>query len=151
MGKQKDLTQYEKGQIDALSEQGVSYSEIARRIGRNKSTISKYFTKSRSINGKKQSGRKEILDQRTKRRIFKLATTESMSCQGIASCLSMDASRWTVLRCLKKNKNVTYAKMKSRPLLKEKYLHKRLDFAKQSIDYGRKWETVLFSDEKNSI
>ena len=63
MGKQKDLIQYEKGQIDALSEQGVSYSEIARRIGRNKSTISKYFTKSRYINGKKQSGRKEILDQ----------------------------------------------------------------------------------------
>jgi len=43
------------------------------------------------------------------------------------------------------------AKMKSRPLLKEKYLHKRLDFAKQGMDYGRKWETVLFSDEKNSI
>ena len=69
MGKQSDLSDYEKDQLDALHAAGSNYSEIARRLGRSRSTISKYFNQRRSIRGKHASGRKEILDMRTKRRV----------------------------------------------------------------------------------
>ena len=45
MGQQSDLSDYEKGQIDALHAAGSNYSEIARRLGRN----IRYENKKKSI------------------------------------------------------------------------------------------------------
>jgi len=148
MGKEKDLTDYEKGQIDALNEQGLNKSEIGRRVNRNRTTISKYLNANRSSRGKKASGRKEKFDCRTKRRIFKLVTTEGMSCNSVKNCMGLKETRWTVLRCLHANGNVKYASMKKCPLLKPVHITKRLDFARKFMDFGNKWATVLFSDEK---
>ena len=51
-----DLSDYEKGQIDSLHAAGSNYSEIARRLGRSRSTISKYCNQRRLIRGKHASG-----------------------------------------------------------------------------------------------
>ena len=59
MDKQSNL-KTEKCKIGTLTEQGVTYSEIAKRLGRSRPTISKYFNKIHFIRAKRASGRKKI-------------------------------------------------------------------------------------------
>jgi len=148
MGKGKDLSAYEKGKIDALHEQGLNNTDIAKIVLRSRSSISRYLNQRSSITGKKASGRKESFTSRTRRSIFNLATSGSMSSNAIVRHLGLKESKWTVQRCLNRNGNARYSKMKQRPLLKSVHINKRLDFARKYMDFGKKWQTVLFSDEK---
>ena len=38
--------------------------------------------------------------------------------------------------------------MNTKPMMKTVHIRKRLNFTRQCMDYGSKWETILFSDEK---
>ena len=62
--KKNDLTEREKGQIKAYYDQGLNFAEIGRKIGRNRTTISKFLRKKYSENGRQNCGRKEKLTER---------------------------------------------------------------------------------------
>lgn len=49
---------------------------------------------------------------------------------------------------LGQNFNVNWVQRKKKPSLKPHHKERRLVFAKAHIDWGEKWKTVLFSDEK---
>ena len=57
MGKSNDPTIEERAKIDVLTKNGSSNNQIANKIHRHKSCISRYINKKTSIQGKSASGK----------------------------------------------------------------------------------------------
>ena len=53
MPKGKKLSQFEKGQVIALSKEGLSHREIAKKLGRSRASIDNFFKRSYQIQLKK--------------------------------------------------------------------------------------------------
>uniref|UniRef100_A0A915E1A3 Tc3 transposase DNA binding domain-containing protein n=1 Tax=Ditylenchus dipsaci TaxID=166011 RepID=A0A915E1A3_9BILA len=64
------LTKYEKGQIDALRAEDISYREIERRLNRSEHVIRHYCTDPDAYNiNRHNAGRHPVLSQKDKRQI----------------------------------------------------------------------------------
>ena len=144
----KDLSMFEKGQITAYKDMKLSHSEIAKRIKRDKSTVTKYLLKKNKKNLKKYSGRKSKLDDRQKRHIFKLVTNNRMTCRQVKGTLGLPVSCRTIERSLHDNTNANYEKMIKMVQLKQVHIDARLQWARIHQSWSYEWRKVLFSDEK---
>lgn len=153
----KKLKIEEKASILAWAKEGISATEIAARLGRHKSSVTRLIARAEtlevdSIPARQQgSGRPrkvtptilEIL----KRQITKYPAMTAMDLKESLPELS-ELSERTIQHALAK-----YLKMPSRiaaqkPLLTPKMKKKRLNFAKKYKDWTpQQWATVMFSDE----
>ena len=61
----------------------LSKTEIAKRLKRDRSRISKFLNSNRNPNGRIGTGRKPKLSPRQKREIFRLATNSNMTANEI--------------------------------------------------------------------
>lgn len=148
MGKGCDLSDREKGNIEAWYDGGLSFTEIGKRLKRDRTTVAKFVKNQRSPTGRTKTGRKTVLTCRDRRNIFRLATQENMSSAKIKSTMAIPASRRTILRALNQNCNVKYAKYKKKPQLSESHKKDRRSWAKNVQTWDNKWMQVIFSDEK---
>ena len=69
--KSRYFTEYEKGQIILMKNEGKGVRQISRELNRNPASISRYLNDISINKIKKNSGRKEILKPIEKRRIFR--------------------------------------------------------------------------------
>jgi transposase len=148
MGKGEDLSDYERGKIDAMIDLGLSYVEICRKLDRSASTISKYARKSDKTSLKHNSGRVSGVSDRLKRRIFHLATKKTMSTREIMLALPEKLSQSTVARVLKDNYNAKYVKFKCCPPLLPRHIKQRLTWSEKVQTWTHEWDHIIFSDEK---
>jgi transposase len=144
----KDLSQFEKGQIEAYKDMNLSNFDIAKKLNRDKSTVTKYLQKTNKKSLKQNSGRKSKLDDRQKRHIFKLATKDRMSCRQLKGTLDLPVSCRTVQRSLHANRNANYEKMMRTIQLKKVHIDARLQWARIHKSWTYEWKKVLFTDEK---
>lgn len=148
MGKGKTLTEKEKGYIVASIENGVSMRKTALQIGRSVTVVSNYLKDKKGYGTKKSPGRTPKITYRDKRAIFNLATRNKMCSRQIRDHLELPVKARRVRQVLHENVNAAWVERKGKPSLKAHHRERRLVFAKAHIDWGEKWKTVLFSDEK---
>lgn len=142
------LTDYEKGQIDALRKNKLSYREIAKKIHRSTAVVGNYLQDPLKYGTRKRSGRKPLLSPREKRHIIKTASNKQVSSSQIVDQLCLKVSRWTVNRTLRDSGNLQYQKKKSSPALTKEHKAKRLEWARQHMTWKSEWNKVVWSDEK---
>ena len=148
MGRTKDLSDNEKTRIEAYAELGHTVTAIATRLGRHKSTISRFLHPGVNQRCRSNSGRKPVLTIRDRRRIIQLATHDQMSSSRIRTTLGVPVHRSTVYRVLSSDKNVRYAKRKLMPRLQPKHIVARREFSHRYQTWDNEWKNIVFSDEK---
>lgn len=97
----------EKDKLKIVEElaQGKSMYEVAKKIKKPYSTVKSFYQtykKRGSIINKKQTGRKKIVNQRTKRRIkTEIKKNRSISLSELKNTLNINASTTTIYRTIK--------------------------------------------------
>jgi hypothetical protein len=148
MGRNKRLNEFEKGQINAYHMQGLSNRKIGKLINRCDYVIRKYL-KNPDNYGNNYSGRRpQAMDSRTKRQVFRDFANTGESINKIRARNQVKASKTTVWRQLKDNRNFEYRKRKVRPRLTPVHIECRLQWAKNHFSWSNEWRRVIFSDEK---
>lgn len=142
MSRRAMLNEYEKGQIDALRVENLSFRAIARRIGRSDFVVRHYCLDPENYGKTKVSGRPKSLSAREERRIAKIASNSSKSCSSIREEVNLNVSNSTILRSIKRNPHLVRAKMMPAPRLKEQHKLARLQFAKNNMN--TQWNLVNF-------
>lgn len=140
MGRKSKLSAYEKGKIDALRAQGVSFREIARQLGRSDHVVRNYCSNPQQYGSKSSPGRPKKLSPRQKRDIIRLASNSTKSITQIRHESGVSASKSTILRVLHNDPHIVRAKMMPVPLLKDRHKVARLEFARENMN--RAWNLV---------
>lgn len=144
MPKGTRLSDYEKGQIRALSDSGSSVSEISRQIGRSRTVITNFLADSLNYGTQKSTGRPPALTPRAKRRILSVASNSTIGVRQIKKNLELDASKDTIHRVLKASPNIQRCRMATRPKITDADKVNRLAFARQHMTWTDKWKKVIF-------
>lgn len=122
--------------------------KTALQFGRSVTVVSNYLKDKKGYGTKKSPGRTPKITYRDKRTIFNLATRNKMCSRQIRDHLELPVKARRVRQVLHENVNAAWVERKGKPSLKAHHRERRLVFAKAHIDWGEKWKTVLFSDEK---
>ena len=83
MPRGQHLSEYERGQIIAYRDQGMNATDIGKKIGRDRTTISKFLKDPEDYGQRKRPGRPQTLDKRAVRRILRAASTGQQSANQI--------------------------------------------------------------------
>lgn len=140
MPKGKNLTEYEKGQIQAFHQSGISNREIARKSKRSHDVVNKYLKNPAAYGSKKRSGRPKKVTPRQQRRIINTASNSTITINKIRREQDLNVSKSTVSRILNSSPHIVRSKMNVAPRLKPHHITNRLEFARSQMD--RNWETV---------
>lgn len=147
MGKGKRLSLLEQGKITALLEEGVKIEEICNRLGRSRTVIDNFRKNPESYNNKNPGGRPKVTSERDNRAIKRaVRANRSSSVAKIKLYAGVKASVSTVRRRIKST--FTRKKRLGYPRLTKGHKDARLEFAREHMTWDRKWNRVLFSDEK---
>jgi transposase len=97
------LTVSEQKDILRLSKKKMSHRDIAKKIRRSKTVVTNFLRDPDNYGTKKPTGRKPKLDNRSKRLVIRTASNKAITCSKIIKDLSLNVSRWTVNRVIKKS------------------------------------------------
>lgn len=143
MPKGTELTEFEKGQIQALHDQKIIITDIANQVGRSRRVIANYLKNPAGYGLKKHKrGRKSKLTNRQKNRIIQTASNSTKSTKEIKEELDLHVHRETVRRIIKNSPHIIRAKMLPAPALKPEHIEKRLTFARNNM--GTIWRHVSY-------
>ena len=148
MGHGKQLSEYEKGQIDILKSQNASSREIARQINRSDFVVNNYLKNKVTYGTNKSTGRPKSLTQHARRRLIRSATNKSLSATRLRDMLDLSACVRTIQRCLCKAEHLVRRKIRRKPVLNKRHIAARLSFAKKYALDPTIWTRIIFSDEK---
>ena len=148
MGRGKSLTEFEIGQILAYSSEGRSGRWIGNRINRSKSVVNEFLSDPDQYGTAQRSGCPKVLSDRDGRHILRLITNENKSCSSAQRELELPCHRTTAYRYARRAEHVEFKKANHKPPLTAEHRKARLNFAKDHIDFGDEWLSVMFSDEK---
>lgn len=112
MGKEKKLSEKEKGKIDVLISLKWSLRKIAAEIGRSKTAVHQYICPKESPDPKVVMGRPKLLGERTTKKILQLVRNKSTSCKKVKHHLGLDASKETIYRAIVSPKTLKFKKSK---------------------------------------
>jgi transposase len=144
----REITDEDRGQMNALFQAGFSKRDIARRVGRDEKTVRRHLAQPDPTKRKKRPGRPRKITDRDARHVFRLAIVKKMSCNKIAAALETKPSKSTVVRALRNHEFAKYSKRKPAPALKPHHRLARLTFAAKHRNKRFFWRRVLFTDEK---
>jgi predicted transcriptional regulator len=148
MGRAKHISDYERGKIDALRNEGLDERTIAENIKRSKTLVHNYLSSKGKQRVKETRGRKKVIDQRARRAISRLASNSTMTAGKIKDELSLVASVRTIRRELRSIPTLERRKLRRKPKLTQAHKEARLNFAKRCIETRINWDDVVWSDEK---
>lgn len=118
MGKSKNLSEREKGKIDAYLSLKLTQTEIAQRIRRSRKCVQTYVKQMEQY-GKNYRGSSKKMSKRETSMLIKTAQKSKLSCSELKRDLNLSVSRWTIARQLKR------ASMKWKKLIKQPFLTKK--------------------------
>lgn len=155
MGKQKCLTDREKGQIDILRKEGLSNRKIAQKINRSPNVVDHYVNQGEEY-GKNYKGRTvTALTLKEKRKILRVASNSALSTSKIKELANVEASKSTVRRAILSAPHLQRKKLQKKPPINAIRKQNRLNFAKDHMNWGSTtnndpgdWKFVVFTDEK---
>jgi len=148
MGKKKTLNDFEKGQITAFKDAGLSHREIASRLTRSPKVINNFIKLGINYGARKSSGRPPLLTLRDKRAVLKHVSNNCVSISEVKAKLNIPASKETIRRVIHQNPHIKFLKMKAKPVLTKLHKQVRLGWAKDHMSWTKEWNNVVFTDEK---
>lgn len=112
MGRGSLLCEQEKDLILAFSKSGlnIKYREISREIGRSRKVITNFLKNPGEYGKKRSTGRKPVIDNRSKQCIVKKSSNSFVSCSRLVSLSARKVSKMTVWRMLNKCDHIVRAK-----------------------------------------
>jgi len=137
-----ELSNFEKGQIRAFQETGLSNRVIATRLGRSPTVVDNFVKKGDGYGKKKRSGRRPKLSGRDKRLIVRTASNSTKGARQIRTECAPNISKNTVRRVIKSSPHLTRQKLKVNPKLKPEHEVERMNFAKEHVIWTHNWNTV---------
>lgn len=148
MGRGKKLTEYERGQIIALKNEGLSNREVAKRIKRSANVVDNFVKNKENYGIKKSPGRPRALSKREERAILRAASNSTHSAAAIAKEAGVQTNVRNVQRLLKMSHIISRRKLKRKLPLTQQHINARLQFAQKYMSWSKEWQNVIFSDEK---
>ena len=148
MGRGPSLSETQKGMILAFRKAGFTMEAIALNVGCSKNAVFNYLTAQNRKGSKKRVGRPPKLNTRATALIVRNAIKGHTSSTKLVIDMSLNVSSRTVRRVLEQSPLVKYVKRKRSPALRKHHKINRVKWAADHVDFGAKWETVIFSDEK---
>ena len=148
MGKRPKLSDFERGRVVELRNQGLSQRAIAERINRSQTVIKNFLRDQQGYGAKNRGGRPKKLNDRDMRALRRaLRQTSGLSTARLKEETGVEVHRETVRRAIK-SAGLKYLKRLQRPALKVVHKNRRLEFGRQHQLWNDEWRSVLFSDEK---
>jgi IS30 family transposase len=148
MGRAKPLSNEERGKITAFKECGLSNCKISRRLNRSSTVIDNFVKLGQNYNSKKSTGRPQVLTNRKKRAILRVASNSALSARGILDQCSVKTDIRNVHRLIKRTPTLIRKKLLRKTPLNKLNKNVRLNFSRNKINWSKKWRQVIFSDEK---
>ena len=146
----QQLTEFERGRVIGLREGGLSYRDIAARLGRNVSTVHacwRQWSREGTMSRRPGSGGTRATTEREDRRIRRMAVAHrTASAAEITAAVGTTVTRRTVTnRCLE-------GQLRARcpvafPPLTPNHRHLRLQWCQARAHWRAEWRSVVFSDE----
>ena len=148
IGKNKWLTEYEKGKVDGLVKTKCSIREIPRQINRSHNVVMNYVKK--EIYGKKKSsGRPKLYSAREIRQLIREVNNKQVSSAQAKRSLGLPGTRQTAWHTLKRCPHLIRKKKLKKPKLTDRHKQARLVFARKFMSWTTdQWCNVIFSHEK---
>lgn len=137
-----ELSDFEKGQIRAFKDLGLSNREIATRLTRSPTVVDNFVKKKDGYGKKKRSGGPPKLTARDKRSIVRAASNSTKGVRRIRDECKPNVSKNTIWRAIKSAPHLARRKLKANPKLKPEHELKRTNFAKEHVTWTHKWDTV---------
>ena len=137
-----ELSDFEKGQIRAFKDLGLSNRDIAARLARSPTVVDNFIKKKDGYGKKKRSGRPPELTAHDKRSIVRAASNSTKGVRRIRDECKPNVSENTIWRAIKSSPHLIKQKLKVNPKLKPEHEVKRMNFAKQHVTWTRNWDTV---------
>lgn len=143
------LSDYEVGQIQAYSSQGLSQRQIAEKVGRSQRAVCNVLQLGDSYNSQNHlRGRKQVLSEREVRLARNLASSGQKSIREIQREIPTPVALGTVYSAVNSSEYLHWTKKDAQPLLTPHHKEARLDFARSHQTWDKEWRKVIFSDEK---
>jgi transposase len=142
------LSEFDRGQIIAYMDQGMSATEIGKKVGRDRSTISRFMKNPLHYGTTKRPGRPRTLDDRSVRRVLKASSSGMLSANQIRTEQRIPLTTRSVQNIIAASPHMKYEKRKMHPKLDLKHVSARLSWAESKISWTKEWQRIIFSDEK---
>lgn len=142
MGRGKSLSEYEKGQIVAYHNQGLSNRKIAGRVGRSLNVVNLFLNDPVNYGTRKSPGRPSKVSERDKRQIIRKASNSVVSCSTIKKDLELEVSAETVRRVIHKNPNIRRRRLRKGPAIRKENRKKRVEFGQRNT--RKDWSMVSY-------
>ena len=148
MPRGKELTKEQIEEVYRLRAEGNSHLQIACAINKSKTVVTNLLKKRKRYRSKKRKGRKLKLTQREQRHIFRVMSNNNVSSSDIQREVSIPICRKTAYNYIKRNPNLKYMKLASKPPLKAEHKQARLEWCWEHMSWTEEWTHIIFSDEK---
>ncbi|KAF0708257.1 hypothetical protein AaE_013282, partial [Aphanomyces astaci] len=148
MAQGERLTLHERGSILAFRKAKWPIRKIAAELFLSKGAVANFIKNSDTYGTKPIPGRPLKLAARDVRRVLREASEGRSSSSKIQHDLQLDVTARTLRRVLQSSKRFIYKKRKTTPRLTKVHIQARVDWAKEHVDFGPKWDNMIFSDEK---
>lgn len=148
MGRGASISDFERGQIKALFNQGVSIRKISQEIGRSAGLVHRCITRGPDNAPRKSTGRTKALSVHDVRNIQRHSSNRMTSAKIIKAELNLQASESTVYRAMVSAEHLEHRRMLKKPRITEASRAERVAFATHHVHWMDEWNRTLFSDEK---
>ncbi|KAJ8276573.1 hypothetical protein COCON_G00083250, partial [Conger conger] len=160
MGRGKDLSDSEKGQIVMARRLGRSISETAKLVGCSRSavvsTYRQWSEEGQTTNRRQGIGRPRLIDARGQRRLSRLVRTDRKAtvaqiAENFNHCYGANVSEHTVHRTLLRM-GLRSCRPVAVPVLTPVHRRKRLEWARERQNWTlEQWKKVVWSDESRFL
>ena len=140
MPRGKVLSEFERGQIDALKKSNKNVSKMSKLIRKSRKVISKYLRDPKKYGNIRRKPKRYKITPKDHHKLIRLASNSTKSINQLKAELGLSACKETVRKALHKSPHIIRAKILRAPNLTPIHKIKRVEFAK--LNMGRQWSDV---------
>lgn len=122
--------------------------DIAKALNRSPGVISRFLSAPATYNTKRSPGRPREISKNERRAISRELEKGNTSCDKIRRSLGLTVSKVTVWREIMRQRQFRYRRMQRVSILTARHKQHRMEFSTKHAAWGKRWDKVIFSDEK---
>ena len=149
MGRGKSLSERERTEIRVLHEEGYNQSEIARRVGRSRKSVTNVISNLSADHAGRRRGAIRKLSPKLTRAIIRRARTGNYTARELANFYNVDVSVRRIQQILCAASFLQWKKCLRAPKLSPLHKVARVEWARYHLHRNPKmWRNVIWSAEK---
>ena len=143
------LSEEERHKIQLLHAESKSQTDIAKALGKSRCVVRSFLGMPDRYGKAKSPGRPARVSPADKRMIKRVVSKSNVSARDLVGALDLSVGVRRVQKILQEEPTLQYKKMKGAPLMTEKHMNARFEWAKTYVPWTlTPWAKVVFSDEK---